>query len=59
MFLKKTRRPKANFGGGCGPIGTEAMVAEYIDPTYWRKRLIKQQDDSRWIQSVFDSAGVQ
>lgn len=35
------------------------MVAEYIDPTYWRKRLIKQADDARWIQSVFDSAGVQ
>jgi len=34
------------------------MVAEYIDPIYWRKRLIKQREDAQWIQGVFKSAGV-
>lgn len=35
------------------------MIAEYIDPIYWRKRVIKQKEDVEWIKTVFEQAGVQ
>ena len=34
------------------------MVADYIDPSYWQKKISTNITDSTWVEHVFTEAGI-